>query len=444
MRDIEFLRQLGEDLKAAALEEASGERYLQSGRSRRWFRRRVTAFLALVTLAVAALLWWTFGNDRGPAKTGSQIVQNGRGGGRVTGSSLGPIDAISPDDIWVGAGTFSGNGQGQHFLLHWDGHTWKAMDSPPIGLFTVASPNDIWGIGGDIGQEKIFHWDGTTWSEVVHHDPRDAEFTGIDAVSADDVWLVGRQDGAQYAPDSVGTNTLIEHWDGEEWSVLPSPNPSTRSNFLEGVVALSRSNVWAVGYSEDTAKPGTLPRDRSMTLHWDGQRWSLVPSPNPGRINVLWGCGPDGSGGVWAVGHDGLVGGSSSLSVLYMYWDGKAWRLEPPAPGGRSDQTATAVAGSSANDVWAVGDDPYGSLLIWHWDGSAWKPVEGERPPGSEQQLLSMRDVAALSLADAWAVGYYQVTTREGTLSVIHYHPVLEHWDGDHWRLVSLPAFVTP
>jgi len=70
--------------------------------------------------------------------------------------------------------------------------------------------------------------------------------------------------------------------------------------------------------------------------------------------------------------------------------------------------------------------------------------VKAERPPGSDGQLLSMHDVAALSPVDAWAAGTYQVTTREGTLSVIHYHPVLEHWDGNHWRLVSLPAFVTP
>ena len=300
MNDIEFLRQLGEDLKAAALDEASGERYMQSGRSRKWFRRRVTAFLAMAALAVAAVLWWTFGDIRGDrSKPNDQTVQNGRGGGRVAGSSLGPIDAIAPDDIWVGAGSFSGYGPGQHFLLHWDGHVWKSIDSPPIGLFTVAAPNDIWGIGGDIGQEKIYHWDGTTWTEVVHQDPPDAEFTGIDAVSADDIWLVGRQDGAQYAPDSVGTDTLIEHWNGKKWSVFPSPNPSPRSNFLEGVVALSPSDVWATGYGEVTPTTlGTPPRTRTMTLHWNGKNWSLVPSPNPSQGgNVLLGCGRDGSGG---------------------------------------------------------------------------------------------------------------------------------------------------
>ena len=99
--------------------------------------------------------------------------------------------------------------------------------------------------------------------------------------------------------------------------------------------------------------------------------------------------------------------------------------------------------GTSANNLWAVGDDPYGSLLIWRWNGSKWQQVKGDRPPGSEHAILVMRDVGAPSAHEAWAVGGYQLSKREGSVNVTDYHPVLEHWDGARWRLVNLAAIPT-
>jgi hypothetical protein len=61
------------------------------------------------------------------------------------------------------------------------------------------------------------------------------------AISADDVWAVGWTGG------NSGPITLIEHWNGSTWSVVPSPNPSATDNHLWGVTALATNNVWAVG-----------------------------------------------------------------------------------------------------------------------------------------------------------------------------------------------------
>jgi hypothetical protein len=42
---------------------------------------------------------------------------------------------------------------------------------------------------------------------------------GIAASGPNDIWAVGYEETSSYVPQ-----TLIEHWDGHSWSVVPSPN----------------------------------------------------------------------------------------------------------------------------------------------------------------------------------------------------------------------------
>jgi hypothetical protein len=70
----------------------------------------------------------------------------------------------------------------------------------------------------------------------------------------------------------------------------PSPN-ATAYDELEAVTALSASDAWAVGvaYSSTNATP--------LTEHWNGTQWSIIPSPIQGN-GSLDGTSTD----VWAVG----------------------------------------------------------------------------------------------------------------------------------------------
>lgn len=63
--------------------------------------------------------------------------------------------------------------------------------------------------------------------------------------------------------------TLALHWDGTSWSTLASPNPggtsATTYNALNGVIAKSATNAWAVGgYTKGT----------TLVLRWNGTSWS--------------------------------------------------------------------------------------------------------------------------------------------------------------------------
>lgn len=68
------------------------------------------------------------------------------------------------------------------------------------------------------------------------------------------------------------------------WSVVPSPNPATISvsnDVLEGVSALADNNVWAVG--NFSSSNGNNVK-HSLVEHWNGTAWGVVPSPNVGSL----------------------------------------------------------------------------------------------------------------------------------------------------------------
>src|SRR6266705_3222898 len=61
----------------------------------------------------------------------------------------------------------------------------------------------------------------------------DSRFRGVTVLSACNAWAVGSQIGAGQS------QTLIEHWNGSSWAVVPSPDPGGSFNLLSGVRAAS-------------------------------------------------------------------------------------------------------------------------------------------------------------------------------------------------------------
>jgi hypothetical protein len=105
---------------------------------------------------------------------------------------------------------------------------------------------------------------------------------GIAAISANNVWAVG--DDADNGAPSAQYRPLIEHWNGSSWSVVTSPMKGT-SDFLNGIAAVSASNIWAVGND----RTGLDPNGPYYTFieHWNGSAWKVFKSPSPGSQNDL-------------------------------------------------------------------------------------------------------------------------------------------------------------
>ena len=133
--------------------------------------------------------------------------------------------------------------------------------------------------------------------------------------AANDCWAVG------YWNASTGYQTLTEHWDGTTWTIIPSPN-SVGNNILQGVTCVSSSDCWAVGNADD---PDV--HQRTLVEHWDGNTWSVIPSPNRGLssppIDVLIGVTCQSASQCWAVGANDDVSGVGQ--TLIERWDGNAW-----------------------------------------------------------------------------------------------------------------------
>lgn len=270
---------------------------------------------------------------------------------------------------------------------------------------------------------------GVTWS-VSFSAPRGYEVAGLAARSATDVWAVGLQPGGrcQY-------RTLTLHWDGSAWTVIPSPSHTTVNSVLDGVTVAGMSQAWAVGTAG-------CPADQSRTLteHWNGSAWSIVPSPNGGvtgnRFSTLQAVTAISPGDVWAVGGQaGIRNGAPTTVPLIEHWNGASWSIAPVPRAAVG--VLESVSATSASDVWAVGGGQQSgqSTVALHFDGTAWRLVTVPTPPGTSGGLFAVK---ALSTTDAWAVG--EAFPSAGGSGKI----LTDHWNGTSWQVVPAPPVGGP
>jgi hypothetical protein len=203
----------------------------------------------------------------------------------------------------------------------------SANDAWAVGYYAVVE-TDVTGIPRSTAQTMVQHWDGTTWSIVPSPNPNRTGTQGsyllaIAAASANDVWAVGRYAaaiGVNY--DTPIFQTLIEHWDGSAWSVVSSPTPPGQIdyNHLLAVSAASANDVWAVGISGIyTAGFGSIAQ--TLIEHWDGSAWSVVPNPNPSARDALIGVAAVSAHDVWTTGAWSPIDGSSTNTLTERYSD---------------------------------------------------------------------------------------------------------------------------
>lgn len=307
---------------------------------------------------------------------------------------------------------------------------------------TVLSACNAWAVGsqndGHVTTTLIEHWNGASWTAVISPSPgtTDSELRAIRARSATDIWAVGFSDVTS-STSGTGTadQTLIEHWDGHTWKVMPTPDPGAVNNQLFGVRTVSASDAWAVGFTGD----GTvnLAGDRALVLHWNGTKWTVVSTPNLGTGvgSHLLGVAATSGGNAWAVG-TALQGSGSALRTasLILHWNGTKWaRVASPNPAPGSGLSGVGV--TSASDAWAVGTagrlEHPSQTLVLHWNGRAWARVPSPSP-GATPHFDFLNGVVAVSASDAWAVGAV-FTESQGDQSLAL------HWNGHSWQQVTAP-----
>ena len=320
---------------------------------------------------------------------------------------------------------------------------WIVVNSPNAGLIdafnavaAVPGTKQYWAVGYFINKKGYSqtlseHWDGANWSVVSSPNPKETSentLNGITVVSANDVWAVGQ---AHYFGNP--SQTLIEHWNGSQWSVVPSPNASQQNNVLNAVAAVSTNDVWAVGYDYNARLS-----QQSLVEHWNGTSWSIVSNPGPtGSDNILNAITVVSANDVWTVGSF-YNSSQNQTQTLIKHWNGTSWGIVSSPNVGKGythDNHLNGVAMVSANDIWAVGyyeGGKYGEqTLIQHWDGSSWSIVTSPQPVGDERNL-GLYAVATDSTSDVWAVGYANNSNGAEISLVVH-------WNGSKWSIVPSP-----
>ena len=310
--------------------------------------------------------------------------------------SLGSISALSPTDIWaVGSGD-----NGSPLITHWQGTQWQVIPAPALvytsyvlSSIVALSTDDVWAVGfastiipgyGGGARTLALHWDGTQWSQVPTPNPgsRTNSLQALTVAGPHDLWAVG-----SYA-NGIGyrSYTLIQHWNGLAWQTVPSPNPYIEYNILNSVAAAGPTDIWAVGW-------GTYPAYGAMTLHWDGSAWQNVPNGyEHASLVKLTGVVAMRDGTAWAVGR--RDGNGESLTLR---WDGTAWlNTGVPLP----DTEFTAITATASGELWAVGFTAY-QATAFHWQNNTWMPATIPAP-GSPSWLY---DIASLGTGDLWVVG---------------------------------------
>ncbi len=167
---------------------------------------------------------------------------------------------------------------------------WRIVKSPNSSfgvesLFNgvaVVSSNDAWAVGTSRNQSGFSshtlteHWNGSQWSIISSANPSSAQnvLVSAAALTTNNVWSVGETGNS----DGTAFQTLVEHWNGTRWNVIPSLNTSLSFNYLSSVAIVSAKDIWAVGVAMAAGDVSS----QTLIEHWNGSQWSIVASPNPG------------------------------------------------------------------------------------------------------------------------------------------------------------------
>jgi len=293
-----------------------------------------------------------------------------------------------------------------------------------IHSIAAVSDDDIWAVGSYIDSGTFVlleHLDGSTWSTVPGESPgpKSSSLAGVTALASNDVWAVG----------NIGLTrslqqTLVEHWNGSSWTAVPSPNMGSSSSFLTSISGVSSNDIWAVGYWGSGLR-------RPFALHWDGVAWTVSPMPRLTDAG-LYSVAAIATDDVWAVGHSGQsILCDPDLQTVTLHWNGINWKVIPSPNVGTGGSVLTGVAALANNNVWAVGfsgcEGVDSQTLTMKWNGTVWNVI----PSGNLSGWNTFNAIVAVPPKTLWAAGGH-----EG-------QPITELWTGSQWKVIPVPPVVS-
>jgi hypothetical protein len=352
------------------------------------------------TATVNQVLHWT------GKKWFTVAVPNQAGTGKGALNELFAVRCTASANCWaVGDSQKSGRAILDQ-LLHFNGKKWFVVSAPAPGgtaAEDVNTANDVactsasscWAVGeygitditgsAIVDPEVLFnqtlHWDGKKWTFVKPPNPggntmgRANVLDSVRCTAPTDCWAAGTGGSIM---NTIKLRNAMLHWNGTKWAMVTVPNPVVKGKaFIDSVSTLActaTANCWAVGVAGKLAAKGF---EHNEALHWTGEKWAVVKTPNPdGDFSQLLGVTCTAAGNCWAVGAVGAMSGRNEA----LHWNSKAWSVvRTPNVGGTGKDVRNdlnSVRCTSASNCWAVGESDLGNGVdlnqLLHWNGISW------------------------------------------------------------------------
>lgn len=195
--------------------------------------------------------------------------------------------------------------------------------------------------GDDDPSDMGWHFENPTPDNLTRND--------VFAIAANDMW-------------SVAEGGLVEHWDGTEWTQVPSGTDAD----LHGVWASGSSDVWVVG-------------DKGTLLRWNGSAFAKLDAHTSRALYAVDGSSADN---VWIVGEND----ANALAGLILHWTGTELRVSQAAD---CPNTLFTVLARSPSDVWVGG----AVKTACHYTGTAWTYAAFDSPnQDAVQEIWQAKD----------------------------------------------------
>jgi hypothetical protein len=364
---------------------------------------------------------------------GSKTAEVNVGSGASTLERAQGVTGLTPNTTYhyrIVASNSSGTSQGadRTFTVGW-------VVQAPVSLGATGYFEDVScssatectavGIKEEGATAFVQRWNGTEWKSQTPAKPAEAvktAFTGVSCPSSSTCYAVG-----QYTKAAGKWLTLIETWNGTEWKVQTSPtNAEATQSFLESVSCSSTSECTAVGWYANAGET-----DKTLALRWNGTEWSLQTSANPTSNQILLTSVSCPSSSFCMATGFYRDPSTNAMVPLSERWNGTEWALKTAAKPEGSMSWFFGVSCTSSTECSAVGAREVTPIthetkaMAQRWNGTAWSL---QTVPNTEGEGSSLEDVSCASSTACTAVG--DVGTE---------NPSEMRWNGSTWTLFSMP-----
>ena len=308
----------------------------------------------------------------------------------------------------------------------WNGFAWSDTHvtvGDLEGVSCIATTNCVVvGVASDAGAYEdalVATWNGASLSVVPTSDvgAENNYLNAVSCVNSTECMAVGTYDNQ----DAGASASLIEAWNGSDWSIVPSPPLGILTSVSCGT---ARSCV-AVGAGSASDDP--------LIEMWNGTVWSMVPSPRVAAVaDVLSSVSCTSSVYCVAVGNYNDAPKNRYLALIET-WNGIAWSVTPSPDEGTETNSLSSVSCVSATSCVAVGTYQNKSTqvfgaLVDSWNGATWLVTPS--PVVSAVRNSYLNGVSCSNATRCVAVGY---TLASDQL-------VSEVWNGTQWSIVPVPT----